>query len=137
MVERHEFDVVVLGHGIAGLSAAVSAMQQSARVAVLERAPAEESGGCTRFTEAYLRLKSEDALSDDFDAQMAEVASANPDPHLVNEMAAAPDEWSRSVRAMGVTDPEHLSTFSNEALGNAARDGGVKLFYETTGRRLI
>src|SRR6516164_1275781 len=116
MIDTHKFDVVVLGHGIAGLSAAVSAMQQGAKVGVVERAPVEESGGCTRYTEAFLRLKSEDELSDDFDAQMAEVASANPDPSLIDEMAAAPESWGNVVRTMSVTDPEYLSTFSREAV---------------------
>jgi tricarballylate dehydrogenase len=57
--QTHKSDVVVVGHGIAGMAAAVSAMQRGARVAVLERSPAEESGGCTRYTEAFLRLASD------------------------------------------------------------------------------
>lgn len=179
MVETHDFDVVVLGHGIAGLSAAVAAMEAGARVAVLERASEAESGGCTRYTEAFLRLKSETELSDDFDETMAEVASANPDPGLIAEMDSASDTWSNVVRSMPVTDTDYLATLSREAvptiqwikghgvrfiptmlpqitlapmpmitpsgggaamleaLGNAAHEGGVAFFYETTGRRLI
>ncbi|GAA4337299.1 FAD-dependent tricarballylate dehydrogenase TcuA [Pigmentiphaga soli] len=179
MAERKTgFDVVVLGHGIAGLSAAVSAMQQGAKVAVLERAPAEESGGCTRYTEAFLRMKSETELADDFDEEMAEVAGANPDKVMVDEMTAAPQTWPSVVRAMSVADPEYLAAFSREAvptiqwlktfgvrfyptrlpqltihtpmvvpsgggaalleaLAQAATEGGVQFFYETTGRRLI
>src|SRR6516162_2912083 len=180
MTETHNFDVVVLGHGIAGLTAAVSAMQHGAKVAVVERAPIDESGGCTRYTEAFLRLKSENELSDDFDDEMAEVASANPDPTLIDEMAAAPESWGNVVRAMSVVDPEYLTTFSREAvptirwlktfgvrfiptylpqitcrndtpmivpsgggtalleaLTNTANEGGVRFFYETTGRQLI
>ncbi|MBO9356491.1 FAD-dependent oxidoreductase [Bordetella petrii] len=179
MAEEHDFDVVVLGHGIAGLSAAVSAMEAGARVAVVERASAAESGGCTRYTEAFLRMKSETELADDFDEAMAEVASANPDPGLIAEMDSAPDSWGNVVRSMPVTDIEYLATLSREAvptiqwikshgvrfiptmlpqitlapmpmitpsgggaamleaLGDAARRGGVQFFYETTGRRLI
>ena len=63
---EHRFDVVVIGCGVAGLSAAVAARQRGVRVAVLERAPVEERGGNTRYTEAFLRMKSEDEVSDDF-----------------------------------------------------------------------
>ena len=61
-----EFDVIVVGSGIAGLSAAVTARKIGCRVAILERAPIEDRGGNTRWTEAFLRLKSEAAVSDDF-----------------------------------------------------------------------
>ena len=40
--ENEMQDVVVVGCGIAGLSAAVSAAEKGARVVVLERAPREE-----------------------------------------------------------------------------------------------
>ena len=44
-MDTQSCDVVVVGCGIAGLSAAVSAAQGGARVAILERAPIEERGG--------------------------------------------------------------------------------------------
>ena len=56
--QADRYDVVVVGCGVAGLSAAVSAAEAGARVAVLERAPREERGGQSRYTEAYLRMKS-------------------------------------------------------------------------------
>ena len=52
------FDLIVLGCGVAGLSAAVAGAERGLRVAVLERASREERGGQSRFTEAYLRMKS-------------------------------------------------------------------------------
>jgi tricarballylate dehydrogenase len=115
-MKSNVFDVVVVGHGIAGLSAAVSAMQNGAKVAVLERAPVDESGGCTRYTEAYLRLKSEDELSDDFEAVLADTGSANPDPSLVHAMARPAGEWPGILRTMSVTDPDFIATFAGEAI---------------------
>lgn len=116
MITKLTYDVVVVGHGIAGMSAAVSAMEQGARVCVIERAPEEEAGGCTRNTEAYMRMKNENELADDFDEEMAAVASANTDPHLVAEMSRPEAEWPSVVRAMNVTDPNYLETFSDNAV---------------------
>lgn len=110
------YDVIVVGHGIAGMSAAVSAMEQGARVCVLERAPENEAGGCTRNTEAYMRMKNENELADDFEEEMAAVASSNPDPHLVTEMARPEAEWPSVVRAMNVTDPNYLEAFAGNAV---------------------
>ncbi|MDD9916088.1 MAG: FAD-dependent oxidoreductase, partial [Rhodospirillaceae bacterium] len=39
---RDGFDVIVVGCGIAGLSAAITAQQNGARVAILDRAPQDE-----------------------------------------------------------------------------------------------
>src|SRR5262245_56585664 len=54
-------DVVVIGGGIAGLSAAVSAAEElggrAGAVVMLERAPAAEAGGNTKWTDAYFRLE--------------------------------------------------------------------------------
>ena len=72
-ITSQSFDVVVAGCGIAGLSAAVAAAERGARVAVLERAPLEERGGNTRYTDAYLRMKSETEVTDDFEIGRAHV----------------------------------------------------------------
>src|SRR3546814_15149558 len=71
---RKAYDVVVVGCGIAGLSAAVTALQAGARVAILERAAREDRGGNTRWTEAMLRMKSESEVADDFEKHFAENA---------------------------------------------------------------
>ena len=65
-MQVRQFDVVVVGCGVAGLSAAVAAQEAGARGAVLERSTFDERGGNTRYTTAAIRMKSEDAVSDDF-----------------------------------------------------------------------
>lgn len=115
-VDVREFDVVVVGHGIAGMSAAVSAMESGAKVAVLERAPFEEYGGNTRYTEAFLRLKNESELFDDFESLLAETGSANPDPVLVHTTTGVYENWPGIVRAMNFTDAELIQTFASSVV---------------------
>jgi len=58
MPQHNAFDIIIVGCGAAGLSAAVSyaeaakAEGRKPRIAVLECAPKEERGGATRWTSA-------------------------------------------------------------------------------------
>ena len=106
------FDVVVVGCGIAGLSAATTALQAGARVAVIERATKEERGGNTRWTEALLRMKNEREVSDDFETHFARNAGHYLDPELIAETARDWGNWSSIVKTLGFTDPEVITIFS-------------------------
>jgi tricarballylate dehydrogenase len=107
------YDLVVAGCGVAGLSTAVAAAEKGARVAVLERSPIEERGGQSRYTEAYLRMKSHDEVSDDFEQHLAENGSGAIDPELV---ARSADPGERGlVRALSLADPHFIDTFAREA----------------------
>jgi len=112
-MKTHCFDLVVAGCGVAGLSTAVSAAEQGARVAVLERSSIEERGGQSRYTEAYLRMKSHDEVTDDFEQHLAENGSGAIDPELV-ERSADPAERG-VVRALSLADPLFIETFAREA----------------------
>jgi tricarballylate dehydrogenase len=108
-------DVIVVGCGIAGLAAAVSALQGGARVTILERAPKEERGGQTRYTEAYFRMKSEDEVTDDFEEMFATNAGGYLDPSLVHLTAEPRETWPRIVKSMSFADPEVVSAFARAA----------------------
>jgi tricarballylate dehydrogenase len=108
-------DVIVVGCGAAGLSAAVAAQQGGARVVVLERAPQDERGGNTRYTGSWLRMKSVDEVSDDFIEHFAVNAGGYLDPSLVHEAAKDRANWPPNLRAMSFADPEVVATFAEEA----------------------
>lgn len=115
MAETHEFDVVVVGCGVAGLSAAVAAQECGARVAVLERAPVEERGGNTRYTTAAIRMASEDEVSPDFEEQFALNGGYHLDPELIAEAAADYGNWPGILKTLSFADPELVSTFAASA----------------------
>src|SRR5436853_7001550 len=98
-------DVIVVGCGIAGLAAAVSALEGGARVTVLERAPKEERGGQTRYTEAYLRMKSETEVTDDFIDQFANNAGGYLDPSLVQHAGKERDQQTPQLNSIGYAGP--------------------------------
>ena len=55
MAEQTTFDIVIIGAGNAALTAALSAHEHGATVAVIEKAPREFRGGNTRFTGGVFR----------------------------------------------------------------------------------
>ena len=109
------FDVVVVGSGIAGLSAAVSALEAGAQVAVLERAPREERGGNTRYTESFWRMRDRDTVSEDFDERLASNAGGHFDPEFVKDAGRPYEDWPRPLRAFGFTDPELIRVWGEDA----------------------
>ncbi|MEZ5817587.1 MAG: FAD-dependent oxidoreductase [Hyphomicrobiaceae bacterium] len=133
-MRQETFDVVVAGCGVAGLSAAVSAAESGARVAVLERAPMEERGGQSRYTEAYLRMKSDSEVTDDFEVHLAENCSGYLDPELEAETARDRDSRSAAARALSLADPDFIEAFARMAGPTVAwmKGHGVKFDFLPT-----
>ena len=113
--KRETQDVVVVGCGIAGLSAAVSAAESGARVVVLERAPREERGGQSRYTEAYLRMKSETEVTDDFETHIAENGAGSISPALIEESATPMGSRAALINTLSIADPEVVDVLAANA----------------------
>ncbi|MFJ7882399.1 FAD-dependent oxidoreductase [Pseudomonas sp. NPDC096917] len=128
------FDLIVVGCGVAGLSAAVAGAEHGLRVAVLERATREERGGQSRFTEAYLRMKSHHEVTDDFDTFLAEHSGYYQDPDFVAETLAERADWSVQTRALASIDASVISTFAGQAAGTIEwlKSNGVKFDFLPT-----
>lgn len=110
-----KFDVVVVGSGIAGLSAAVSARQAGASVALAERATPQESGGNTRYTEAFLRMKSLDEPADDLADTILGDFMGYPDPGVALETLRARSEWTAPAATLNVADERVVATLGEQA----------------------
>ena len=107
--------ILVVGSGIAGLSAALTAAETGAQVTIVERALEGEHGGNTRYTEAYLRMKSMDEVADDFGDHFMANAGGYTDPSIVQEMVRDPDDWSPLARSQSTVDPDLLGAFAEHA----------------------
>ncbi|HEY9280899.1 MAG TPA: FAD-dependent oxidoreductase, partial [Eoetvoesiella sp.] len=114
-LNEKDADLIIVGCGIAGLSAAATAIQNGLSVTLLERATQEDYGGNTRWTEAYMRMKSESEVSDDFEELFAQNIGHNIDPNVLIAVAEPYRDWPPYVKAHGLPDPELISTFSAAA----------------------
>ena len=141
MPEAHaEFDVVVVGCGVAGLSAAVAAAECGARVAVLERSTFDERGGNTRYTTAAIRMQSETAVSEDFERSFLANSGYHVPPDIAASTALDYANWPPISRTAPLTGPDLIAFFSEEApaaiawlKSHGVRFGGIG-FYGLTPR---
>lgn len=99
----YETDVLVVGSGVAGLSAAISARQAGAEVILIEKAPIEGRGGNTRFADAQMRFPHEadefgtrDYSVEDMFDDLMRISRGRANPDLIRtlcENARATAEW--------------------------------------------
>ena len=115
MNQSREFDVIVVGCGGAGLAAALAAQEQGARVCILERASKDEFGGNTRYTGAWMRMKSPAEVSDDFEEHFAVNAGGYLDPTVDRrDVARSRTAWSAAAKAGSFVDPNVVATLARK-----------------------
>ena len=130
-MSSREFDVIVVGCGGSGLAAALAAQEKGARVCILERASRDEFGGNTRYTGAWLRMKSVELVSEDFEQHFAENAGGYLDPTVVAETARDPESWTAAAKAASFVDPNVVSALADNAPATLAWISGFGVKYVT------
>src|SRR5580704_12508769 len=91
--EKQFADLLVVGSGVAGMSATVTALEAGLSVIVVERATEEEFGGNSRWTDAYVRMKNDSEIADDFEETFAANAGVNLDPSVLAAAGEAYENW--------------------------------------------
>ena len=98
--------LVVVGAGIAGLSAALTAREAGASVVVLERAPKEERGGNTRFSNGAIRAVSEPGTRgltrEQYLADLEKVTQGRTDKALAQLVVDKSADTLKGLRGFGV-----------------------------------
>ena len=149
--------LVVIGHGAAGLAAAVSAAEQARSrglhvdITVLEKSPEAEAGGNTRWSPSYMRLDAPDRIAPDFEREMQRSSGGMADRsyfHTLAENAVPTIGW---LQGHGIeftipvyylsTGPARIQPVGGgkayiEKLAGIAKAAGVKFLYQAEARRL-
>src|SRR6266403_1314141 len=123
--------LVVVGHGAAGLAAALAAAEQARSrglridVTLLEKSREAEAGGNTRWSPAYMRLDAPDRLAPGFEDDMRQSSGG----------LAVPGYYLSAGPAR--IQPVGGGSAIVEKLVGAAQRAGVKVLYETAVNALV
>ncbi len=154
MRERDDCDLVVVGHGAAGLAAALSAAEAKpgARIALIERTDETQAGGGTRWSPSNMRLRSVDETAPDFVADMLAACGEQTDREYYErlaEEAPAAAAWAQghgvAFHAPGYylsSGPPRIQPVGGgaaivAALARAAREAGVEFHYGLRAESLL
>lgn len=101
-----DYDIIVVGHGISGLSTAIRAHEMGADPVILEKSPKDERGGHSRFAGATMRFPMEDTK------EVQEVFDLEVEPHQYTKQNMR-DDLMRITNKR--SNPELLVTFLDNA----------------------
>src|SRR5262245_8471840 len=153
---RHR--LVVVGHGAAGLAAALTAVETARRhdlpadVTLVEKAPEESAGGNTLWSPSYIRLDAPDRIAPDFEHDMLRVSNGRADQlyfRALADNAAATVGWLKTHGVEFCSPVYYLSAGPLRiqpvgggrtivgALSRAAKRHGVAVQYARCAQRLV
>lgn len=144
MDNRNDYDLIIIGHGAAGLSAAVEFLEMGdadSRVAVLERTARQDRGGATAWTGAFLRIDEQDRLDPAYGERLARTSDGRADQRYVETLCQDVPSAAAFLRGHGVEIAFEPFPFAHTFRGTepslapvASPVGGGKSIVEHLGR---
>src|SRR6201996_2530035 len=149
--------LVIVGHGAAGLAAAVSAAEQARslglriEITLLEKAREAEAGGNTRWSPSYMRMAAPDRLALGFEDDMQQASGGLADADYFRTLAEHAPATIGWLQAHGVSfdtpvyylsaGPPRIQPVGGgraivDRLAEAAVKAGITLRYESPVLRL-
>jgi tricarballylate dehydrogenase len=150
--------LIVVGHGAAGLAAALSAAEQArsiglcADITLLEKSREDEAGGNTRWSPSYMRLDAPDRIAPGFEDEIQKTSGGLADAgyfRTLAENATATVGWLQThgvaftipiyYLSAGPTRIQPVGGGSTivEKLAEAAKKAEVKFLYESRATELV
>jgi tricarballylate dehydrogenase len=153
---ERSFDLIVVGHGAAGLAAAVGAAEKAGskpvRILVIERAPEEARGGNTRWSPSYMRLESPTVLAPNFFDDLMDTSAGRSDPAYMQRLTDEAAPIIAWIQGHGVAFDRPPNYFLTAAapriqpvgggesvvreLARVANEMGVTFAYDTDAERI-
>ena len=147
--DKIQCEVLVLGDGIAGCSAALTAADCGARVIVLEKAPKDIPHGNTAFSGGSFRRTSESYSADRFYSDIMNLSEGKSDPELTEVVVEGSQKardwltelgvpWTRRSRDPAAADQaEGQGKALAMVIRRAVETKGIEIYHETEGLSLI
>jgi tricarballylate dehydrogenase len=157
-MQKNSRKLVVVGHGAAGLAAALSAAEQARHsgvridITLLEKSREQEAGGNTRWSPSYMRLAAPDRLAPGFEDDMRDSSGGLADRGYFRTLAAIATATIGWLEGCGIefdipvyylsVGPPRIQPVGGgvvvvEKLAAAVKRVGVKVFYQCSATRLV
>ena len=132
------FEIIVVGQGAAGLAAALSAAEEaratnsSVAVTLIDKASADEAGGNTRWTPAYMRMAAPDRVEPSFVHDMLEATKFQGDESYFARLAHDAPATVQWIASHGVEFQQPTYYLAKGPPRIQPVGGGAAIFRELT-----
>jgi tricarballylate dehydrogenase len=137
-VSGKPFEIIVVGQGAAGLAAALSAAEAaraknlSVAVTLIDKASADEAGGNTRWTPAYMRMAAPDRVEPGFVHDMLEATKFQGDESYFARLAREAPATVQWIASHGVEFHQPTYYLAKGPPRIQPAGGGAAIFRELT-----